>query len=149
MIRLLNSGKFKFIFKYILRKKYLIEVSCEKIGPYLRLPHPRGIILSAYEIGSNCLIGQWTTIGGNNCERRKIEKEGDIIEIDNPMIKNNVQIYAGAVVAGPIVIGNDVVIGANSTVTFDVDSHSLYYNRPNLSNHRICVPGYKGAFYKI
>lgn len=65
-----------------------------------------------------------------------------------PTIGDNVQIYAGSVVAGPITIGNDVVIGANSTVTFNVASYSMIYNRPSMSRKKIRVPGYNGPFQK-
>lgn len=65
-----------------------------------------------------------------------------------PTIGDNVQIYAGSVVAGPITIENDVIIGANSTVTFNVASNSMIYNRPSISRKKIRVPGYKGSFEK-
>lgn len=148
IIRIINNsrGGIKQLLKMYLRSKYMIEVSCKNIGGYLRLPHPRGIILAATSIGSNCLIGQWVTLGGNNCKKRKNEK-GEIIEI--PTIGNNVQILAGSVVAGPVILGDEIVIGANSTVTFDVPSNTLIYNRPSISTNKIKVPGYLGAFYRI
>lgn len=65
-----------------------------------------------------------------------------------PTIGDNVQIYAGSVIAGPITIENDVIIGANSTVTFNVASNSMIYNRPSISRKKIKVPGYKGPFEK-
>ena len=147
LIRIINnSGGIQKVLRMYLRSKYMIEVSCKEIGGYLRLPHPRGIILAATSIGSNCLIGQWVTLGGNNCKIRMNEK-GERIEI--PTIGNNVQILAGSVVAGPIILGDEIVIGANSTVTFDVPSNTLIYNRPSVSTSRIKVPGYLGAFYRI
>lgn len=65
-----KKGIISTILKWYLRNKYMIEVSCDQIGSHLRLPHPRGIILCAESIGSNCLIGQFVTIGGNNCKKR-------------------------------------------------------------------------------
>ena len=108
------------------------------------MPHPYGIILSAEKIGQNCLIGQYVTLGGNNCKERL--EEGKCIR--TPIVGDNVNILAGSVVAGPIIIGNDVVIGSNSTVTFDVEANTLLYNRPIVSKHKIIVPGYKRAFNK-
>ena len=105
------------------------------------MPHPYGIILSAEKIGQNCLIGQYVTLGG----KERLE-EGKCIR--TPIVGDNVNILAGSVVAGPIIIGNDVVIGSNSTVTFDVEANTLLYNRPIVSKHKIIVPGYKGAFIK-
>ena len=122
----------------------MIELGCKNIGPYLRLPHPKGIILSATKIGSNCLIAQWVTLGGNNCKYTLTGR----VKIFVPTIGDNVQIYAGSVIAGPITIENDVIIGANSTVTFNVTSNSMIYNRPSISKKKIKVPGYKGPFKK-
>lgn len=42
-----------------------------------------------------------------------------------PIIGDNVAIYAGSVVAGPIIIGNKMVQGVNSTVTFDMKPHFM------------------------
>lgn len=41
-----------------------------------------------------------------------------------------------------------IAIGANSTVTFNVASNSMIYNRPSISRKKIRVPGYKGPFEK-
>ena len=145
LIRLANrGGVISKVCYHILKNQYFIEANCKDIGPNLRLPHPYGIILSAHKIGENCLIGQYVTLGGNNCKCRMESGK----KISTPVIGDNVNILAGTVVAGPIVIGNDVVIGANSTVTFDVEAHTLLYNRPIKSKHKIIVPGYKGAFIK-
>lgn len=123
----------------------MIEVSCNQIGSHLRLPHPRGIILCAESIGSNCLIGQFVTIGGNNCKKR-IENNKYIYL---PTIGNNVQISAGSVVGGPCIIGNNTVIGANTTITHDVPSNTLIYNQTTVSKKRIIVPGYTAPFYSL
>lgn len=145
LIRIANSNwRIAKICRRHLKSKYLIELGCKDIGPYLRLPHPKGIILSAIKIGSNCLIAQWVTLGGNNCKYTLIG--GGKIFV--PTIGDNVQIYAGSVVAGPITIENDVIIGANSTVTFNVASNSMIYNRPSISRKKIKVTGYKGPFEK-
>lgn len=145
LIRLANGYKFfQAIGDRWLKSWYLIELGCRNIGPYLRIPHPKGITLAATKIGSNCMIGQWVTLGGNNCEHKMF---GEYI-IKTPSIGDNVQIYSGSVVAGPIDIGNDVIIGANTTVTFDIDSNSMVYNRPQISRKKVKVFGYKGAFEK-
>ena len=66
-------------------------------------------------MGENCQIYQQVTIGNN----------GGI-----PTIGNNVEICAGAKVIGPITIGDDVVIGANSVVTKNIPSHSVVIGIP-------------------
>lgn len=130
-----------------LRAKYQIECSCQSIGAPIRIPHPRGIILSAKSIGSNCFIGPYVTIGGNNQKSRPDPYNNNSM-IKTPEICDNVQILQGAVVAGPIIIGNDVIIGANTTVTRDVPPHTLLYSSSQISRKRVTVLGWKGPFIK-
>ena len=47
-----------------------------------------------------------------------------------PIIGDDVSIYAWAVVAGPIKIGNNVKIGANCTVLQDIPDNSIVYGNP-------------------
>lgn len=142
LLRLRQVKGMRHFVKFYLRNKYQIEYSPNLIlGSHFRIPHPRGIILAARKIGDNCLVGQYVTIGGNNLKSRE---KGLIKE---PTVGNNVNIYAGAVVAGPIDIGNDVIIGANTTITKDVESHMLIYNSTRISRKSVIVPGYKGPFY--
>lgn len=57
----------------------------------------------------------------------------------NPIIGNNVKVYAGAVIAGPITIGDNVTIGANCVVLTDVPANSICYGNPciiKLKEHR-------------
>ncbi|WP_277821206.1 hypothetical protein [Palleniella muris] len=44
------------------------------------------------------------------------------------MIGDNVRIFTGAVVAGPIHIGNNVTIAANSVVLEDIPDNCIMYN---------------------
>lgn len=90
--------------------------SCEispyaKIGKSFRIFHSQGIVIgNSCEIGDNCVILQNVTMGGNNKE-----KNGRVM----PKIGDNVSVYAGACLLGPIEIGNNVEIGANSVVIKD------------------------------
>ena len=47
-----------------------------------------------------------------------------------PIIGNNVSIGSGAVVVGPITIGDNVIIGANSYVDKDVPSNVVVAGSP-------------------
>lgn len=94
-----------------------------KISPYasigggLILQHSVGVIIgNSVEMGENCEVFQNVVIGSN----RKV-KDGRIM----PKIGNNVSILTGAVVSGPIIIGNNVTIAANSFVGKDVPDNCI------------------------
>lgn len=110
--------------KFIWKLQYLffncsVPASCEigkgtefgygGIGVVL---HPRTVI------GNNCIIGQGVTIGG---------KSG---WYEVPVIGDNVHIHAGARIIGPVRIGDNVEIGANSVVVKDVPSNCVVAGVP-------------------
>lgn len=46
------------------------------------------------------------------------------------MLGNNVQVGAGAVIIGPLYIGDNVIIGANAVVTKDIPANSVAVGVP-------------------
>ncbi|CAI3293506.1 serine acetyltransferase [Enterococcus cecorum] len=82
--------------------------------------HPKTIV------GENCKIYQNVTLGGN----------GKIINGEPvkgaPILEDNVAVFAGACVLGPITIGHDSIVGANAVVTKDVPPHSLVFGNPAI-----------------
>jgi len=58
-------------------------------------------------------------------------------------------IHPGAVIGGPVIIGNDVIIGANSVVTHDVPSNSIVFGQNQLAKKKIKIPPTGGEFYII
>jgi len=100
------------------RYKFLsIGTVAERIGEGLYIEHGNSTIIHADSIGDNCWVNQNVTIGDNG---RGI-----------PKIGNNVRIGTGAVIIGPITIGDNVIIGANSTVTKDVPSNCTIIPSPS------------------
>lgn len=80
----------------------------------LILPHPQGIVIGAGSvIGPRGWIFQNVTVGGAP------GKSG------MPVIGCDVRIYAGAVVSGPVVLGDNVMLGANVVVSRDVPSRRV------------------------
>lgn len=81
-----------------------IDLNC-KIGGGLLIPHPNGIVIHpTATIGVNCLIFHQVTLAG---------------KVD---LGFHVDIGAGAKIIGPLSVGNNVRIGANSVVTKDIAS---------------------------
>ena len=81
-----------------------------RVGRRVRLDHFGGMILVAQQIGDDVIIRQNTTFGIAGLDALH----------DRPVIGNRVEIGAGAVIAGPIQVGDDAIIGANAVVTRDV-----------------------------
>ena len=98
-------------------EKYGIDISYRaNIGKGLYIGHFGGIVIHGdAQIGSFCNLSQGMTIGslarGNN--------------MGIPKIGNRVFIGPGATILGGISIGDDVLIGTNAIVTFDVPNHSV------------------------
>jgi len=91
------------------------------IGPRLFIDHATGVV-----IGETCVIGedvtlyQGVTLGGTSLERTR----------RHPTIGDRVVVGAGAKVLGPITIGSDSRIGANSVVVRDVAEASVVVGVP-------------------
>lgn len=82
-----------------------------KIGRRLFIDHGMGIVIGeTARVGDDCTIYHDTTLGGTGKDKYK----------RHPDVGNNVMIGCGAKILGPIKIGNNVKIGANSTVYKDI-----------------------------
>ena len=107
--------KFKFVARcisQIVRRSTGIEIHPgAQIGKNLFIDHGAGVVIGETSvIGDNCTIYQNATLGGTGKECNK----------RHPTLKNNVIVGAGAKILGNITIGNNVKLGANSTVLKDV-----------------------------
>lgn len=80
--------------------------------------HPKTII------NNKCKIYQNVTLGGNGKIVNGKTMKGA------PILEENVAVFAGACVLGPITIGHDSIIGANAVITKDVPPNSLVYGNP-------------------
>jgi serine O-acetyltransferase len=94
-----------------------------KIGPRLRLPHPVGIVIGdGVVIGNGCTIYQHVTLGGRRL--------GDWQHGRYPVVGDGVVLFAGAVIAGSIVIGDHSTVGANAVVLDDIPADSIAVGNP-------------------
>lgn len=83
------------------------------VGPGLVLPHPGGIVLGSAKIGADVVVFQNVTLGARAFD-------GVFDRGTRPVIGNGVVIGAGAVVLGPVMVGDGATVAANSLVTRDV-----------------------------
>lgn len=90
---------------YRLGKRLGLEIPINSCGGGLKLFHTGNIVInSSVRVGEWCSILQGVTIGQG------------MMPDDIPVVGNNVIILAGAKLFGKIVIGDDVMIGANAVV---------------------------------
>ena len=95
-----------------------IHTPQNKIGSGLIIQHGPSSEIYAERIGSNCQIWQNVTIGVNR-------PWGEI-----PIIGDNCKIFAGAVVAGGITLGDNVTVGANAVVVKNVPNNCVVVGNP-------------------
>ena len=91
------------------------------IGKGLFIDHGMGVVIGETAvIGDNVTLYQGVTLGGTGKEKGK----------RHPTLGNNVVVGTGAKVLGNIMIGDDVLIGANAVVIRDVPMDSTVVGVP-------------------
>ncbi len=86
----------------------------------VRFPHPIGVVIGiGVKLGNNCIIFQNTTIG-----TKTLFKE------DYPVIGENVIIGANSIIIGDIIVGDNVTIGASSLVNIDLPNNAIAIGCP-------------------
>ncbi|MCF0141231.1 MAG: serine acetyltransferase [Mogibacterium sp.] len=92
-----------------------------KIGKDFFIDHGTGVVIGeTAEIGDNVMLFHGVTLGGTGKDTGK----------RHPTVGNDVTIYAQTTVLGPINIGDDVIIGAESVVRHDVEAHTTVVGSP-------------------
>lgn len=89
----------------------LLAIEEKNLGGGVFIQHGFATILLHKSVGENLHIGQNVTVGFN----------GD----KQPVIGNNVTIYAGAKVIGGVTVGDNAIIGANAVVVHDVPANAV------------------------
>ncbi len=87
------------------------------IGGGLYLPHGNVVVDGMVNIGRNCVIAPWVTIGTNG-------------SVAGPRIGDDVFIGTGAKVLGAIQVGDRVKIGANAVVIDNVPADTTVVGIP-------------------
>lgn len=100
-----------------------ISVQAE-VGPGFLIAHVGSLVIGdKTRIGENCDVRQNVTLGGNF---RKASADGRT----QPWVGDNVTFGVGAVALGPVHIGSNSIIGANSVVTRDVPENVIVFGVP-------------------
>ena len=99
-----------------------------KIGNNLFIDHGMGVVIGeTSEIGDNVTIYHGVTLGGIS----PAENSLDQVNLKrHPTIKNNVIIGSGAQILGPITIGENARIGANTVILKDVPKYGTMVGNP-------------------
>lgn len=93
-----------------------------RLGRRCVLYHSTALVINeAVVIGDDCILRHSVTIGN------KMTKNGESLP---PIIGNRVEFGAGAIILGPVTIGDDAKIGAGSVVTKDVAPRSIMVGNP-------------------
>lgn len=101
--------------------KYQINIAPNSTGKGLKLVHPGFRRLGAYlKIGEYCTFLPMVLIGKKNPK----------VDTTNFIIGNNCYFGTGAIVMGPVTIGNNVIIAAGAVVTKDVPDNVVVAGNP-------------------
>ena len=115
------------------------------IGKGLFIDHGMGVVIGeTAEIGDDVLLYHGVTLGGTGKDKGK----------RHPTVGSNVIIGSGAKVLGPINIGNNAKIGANSVVLRDVPEGATAVGVPAINIYKskmtiVEIKDYKGRKRKI
>jgi len=114
-----------------------------KIGKGFFIDHGTGVVIGeTAEIGENCVLFHNVTLGGTGKHKDK----------RHPTIGNNVLIGTGAIILGPITIGSNVKIGADTTIIMkDIPDNCTVVGTPGkivrLQNKKVNI-ALKATKYK-
>ena len=114
-----NSLILRNISKIFFKPLPTIEIM-GKIGGGFRISHNYAVI-HPYQAGKDLFVGHGATIG-----KGRPAKDGRVY----PILGDNVEIYANAVVFGGITVGNHVKIGAGAVVNRDVPDNCTVVGNP-------------------
>jgi serine O-acetyltransferase len=111
-----RTGKFKWLIQFLGQGMQHLRINNIPIGTGLLLFHSYGTILNAESIGNNCRFVHNVTLGDKNGGK--------------PVIGNNVEILANAVIFGKITIGDNCVIGPGAVVFKSIPDNCVVVGNP-------------------
>jgi serine O-acetyltransferase len=126
-----------FVSQLVFKSLTGIEIDPDAhLGPGLMIPHDGTIVIGPVRVGRNCTISHGVTLG------QGLLGDGPAQD-DTPVLGDRVWVGPGAVIAGPIRVGSDAAVGANSVVLRDVPPRGVVLGVPSR------VVSQKGSFTQI
>lgn len=95
------------------------------IGPGLHLPHPMGIVIGDATVGQHVRILQNVALGLKN-----FTEANRYTAADYPIIHDNATLCAGAIITGPVTVGEGAIVGANAVVLHNVPANAVAVGVP-------------------
>ena len=100
-----------------------------RIGSDFFIDHGSGVVIGeTAEIGDRCTLFQGVTLGGTGFARGK----------RHPTLEDDVTVGSGAKLLGPVTVGRNAKVGANTVVIEDVPPHTTVVGNPG---HPVRVEG--------
>lgn len=121
----------------LLLTQYNFELQCVQMSDSVNFAHNgKGCTIAASKISDNVTIFQNVTIGANQTFNTRLNQWENL---GNTVIGKNVVIADGAKIVGPIIIGDNSVIGTGAIITKDVPENSIAFGvnkiKPRDSEH--------------
>lgn len=126
-----------FISQLVFKAITGIEINAgAHIGAGLMIPHDGNIVIGPVRIGRHCTISHGVTLG------QGLLGAGPAHD-DTPVLGDRVWVGPGAVIAGPIRVGSDAAVGANSVLLRDVPPRGVVLGVPSR------LVSHKGSFTQV
>lgn len=126
---------------YLLEIRYCCEIHCVDMDKsVLFAHHARGCTIVAAKICKNVVIYQNVTIGSNLRYNKILNKWENI---GSPILAENVIVADGAKILGPIIIGENSVVGAGAIITKNIPANSIAYG---VNQYKTKNPDYNLVF---
>ncbi|KRL56931.1 LbetaH domain-containing protein [Furfurilactobacillus rossiae] len=108
-----------------LQLQYNCEINGLQIDESVLFAHNgKGCTVVASKLSEGDVIFQNVTIGANQTYNKATQKWE---HLGNPVLGKNVIVADGAKIVGPIIIGDNTVVGMGAIVTKDVPANSIVY----------------------
>jgi serine O-acetyltransferase len=126
LAHLCYRAKLRFLARFISQTaRFLTGIEIHpgaEIGSGLFIDHGMGVVIGeTTAIGENCVLFHNVTLGGTGKHKRK----------RHPTLGSNVFVGTGAIILGPVQIGNNVRIGANTFIYMcDVPDNATVVGTP-------------------